>query len=140
ATAVAQTVKARKGYISGEMEGSSGVANDALVSAAGSEYERGRKLMAADTKAAIREAFAAGAREIVVNDSHGSHTNLRLEDLAPSLRLITDTFKRYGMMQGLDETFDAALFIGYHAKAGKIGRASCRERELCVAADEDIQK
>src|SRR5260370_40282985 len=74
--------------------------------------------MAADTIAAIRGAFAAGAREIVVNDSHGSHTNLRLEDLAPSVRLITDTFKRYGMMQGLDETFDAVVFIGYHAKAG----------------------
>src|SRR5258708_33330234 len=100
------------------MEGIRGVANDALVSAAGAEYGRGRKLMAADTNAAIRGAFAAGAREIVVNDSHGSHTNLRLEDLAPGVRLITDTFKRYGMMQGLDESFDAALFIGYHAKAG----------------------
>ena len=116
--AVAQTAPPRKVYISVDMEGISGVANEALVSAAGSEYDRGRKLMAADTNAAIRGAFAAGAHEIVVNDSHGSHTNLRLEDLAPGVRLITDTFKRYGMMQGLDETFDAALFIGYHAKAG----------------------
>jgi D-amino peptidase len=118
AAAVGQTTAPRKVYISVDMEGISGVANDALVSAAGSEYERGRKLMAADTNAAIKGAFAAGAREIVVNDSHGSHTNLRLEDLAPGVRLITDTFKRYGMMQGLDDTFDAALFIGYHAKAG----------------------
>src|SRR5260370_42635829 len=41
-----------------------------------------------------------------------------MEDLEPGARLITDAFKRDGMMQGLDETFDAALFIGYHAKAG----------------------
>ena len=82
--AAAQTNTPRKIYISVDMEGISGVANEALVSAAGSEYDRGRKLMAADTNAAIRGAFAAGAREIIVNDSHGSHTNLRLEDLAPA--------------------------------------------------------
>src|SRR5260370_9560188 len=41
-----------------------------------------------------------------------------MEDVGGGVRLIADAFKRYGMMQGLDETFDAALFIGYHAKAG----------------------
>src|SRR5262249_46427315 len=108
----------KKIYISVDMEGISGVANESLVSSPGSGYERGRKLMAADTNAAIRGALSAGAREVVVNDSHGSHANLRIEDLEPGARLITDAFKRYGMMQGLDETFDAILFIGYHAKAG----------------------
>ena len=117
AAAMAQNA-AKKVYISVDMEGISGVANDALVSSAGAEYERGRKLMAADANAAIRGAFAGGAREIVVNDSHGSHTNLRVEDLVAPARLITDTFKRSGMMEGLDESFDAVLFIGYHAKAG----------------------
>jgi len=115
--ALAQPPPGKKVYISVDMEGISGVANESLVSSAGSEYERG-KLMAADTNAAIRGALSGGAREIVVNDSHGSHANLRMEDLEPGARLITDAFKRYGMMQGLDETFDAALFIGYHAKAG----------------------
>lgn len=116
--ALAQPPAAKKVYISVDMEGISGVASETLVSAAGAEYERGRKLMAEDTNAAIRGALNGGAREIVVNDSHGSHANLRLEDLAPGIRLITDAFKRYGMMEGLDATFDAVLFIGYHAKAG----------------------
>ncbi len=116
--ALAQQPVTKKVYISVDLEGISGVASETMVSAAGAEYDRGRKLMADDTNAAIRGALAGGAREIVVNDSHGSHANLRMEDLAPGARLITNSFKRYGMMEGLDATFDAVLFIGYHAKAG----------------------
>lgn len=108
----------KKVYISVDLEGISGVSNESMVSAAGSEYERGRKLMADDTNAAVRGAKAGGATEIVINDSHGSHSNLRIEDLAPGVRLITNAFKRYGMMEGLDASFDAVFFIGYHAKAG----------------------
>jgi D-amino peptidase len=33
-------------------------------------------------------------------------------------RLISHSFKRHGMVEGLDETFDSILFIGYHARAG----------------------
>lgn len=73
--------------------------------------------MAEDTNAAIRGALAGGATEIVVNDSHGGQRNLLPEDLHPSARLISHSFKRYGMMEGLDESFDAVIFIGYHAKA-----------------------
>jgi|SRR5579871_1786125 len=116
--ALAQQPAGKKVYISVDLEGISGVSSETMVSAGGSEYDRGRKLMAEDTNAAIRGALAGGAREIVVNDSHGSHANLRIEDLAPGARLITNTFKRYGMMEGLDSSFDAVLFIGYHAKAG----------------------
>ena len=77
--------------------------------------------MAEDVNAAIRGALAGGATEIVVNDSHGSQRNMLPEDLDPSARLISHSFKRYGMMEGLDETFDAVLFIGYHAKADTPG-------------------
>jgi D-amino peptidase len=115
---LAQQPSPKKVYISVDLEGISGVSSETMVSAAGSEYDRGRKLMADDTNAAVRGAKAGGATEIVINDSHGSHANLRIEDLAPGVRLITNAFKRYGMMEGLDSTFDAVLFIGYHAKAG----------------------
>ncbi len=47
--------------------------------------------------------------------------NLRLEDLDPQVSLISHNFKRSGMMEGLDESFDAVIFIGYHAKAGNPG-------------------
>jgi D-amino peptidase len=107
----------KKVYISADMEGISGIVGDDQVSAEGAEYGRSRKLMAEDVNAAIRGALAGGATEIVVNDSHGSQRNLLPEDLDPSARLISHSFKRFGMMEGLDETFDAVIFIGYHAKA-----------------------
>jgi D-amino peptidase len=106
-----------KVYISVDMEGISGVNSDNQTSAAGAEYGRARKLMVEDANAAIRGAFDGGATEVVVNDSHGSQRNLLPEDLDPRARLISHSFKRYGMMEGLDETFDAVIFVGYHAKA-----------------------
>ncbi len=109
--------QARKVYISVDMEGISGVNGSDQTSAGGAEYGRARKLMAEDANAAIRGAFDAGATEVVVNDSHGGQRNLLPEDLDPRVRLISHSFKRHGMMEGLDDTFDAVIFIGYHAKA-----------------------
>jgi len=109
--------QARKVYISVDMEGISGVTGDDQTGAGGAEYGRSRKLMAEDANAAIRGAFDGGATEVVVNDSHGSQRNLLPEDLDPRARLISHSFKRHGMVEGLDETFDAVIFVGYHAKA-----------------------
>ena len=100
-----------------DLEGISGVNGNDQTSAGQPEYARARKLMAEDANAAIRGAFAGGATDVVVNDSHGSQRNLLPEDLDPRVRLISHSFKRHGMMEGLDETFDAVLFVGYHAKA-----------------------
>jgi D-amino peptidase len=111
------SAQARKVYVSVDMEGISGVNGNDQTSAGQPEYARARKLMAEDANAAIRGAFAGGATEIVVNDSHGSQRNLLPEDLDPRVRLISHSFKRHGMMEGLDESFDAVLFVGYHAKA-----------------------
>ncbi len=111
----------KKVFISADMEGISGISGSDQLSATGTEYGRSRKLMADDVNAAIRGARAGGATQIVVNDSHGSMRNLRLEDLEPGASLISHSFKRSGMMEGLDESFTAAIFIGYHAQAGTPG-------------------
>jgi D-amino peptidase len=111
----------KKVFISADMEGISGISGSDQLSATGAEYGRSRKMMADDVNAAIRGARAGGATSIVVNDSHGSMRNLRLEDLEAGVHLISHSFKRSGMMEGLDESFDAAIFVGYHAKAGHPG-------------------
>jgi D-amino peptidase len=111
----------KKAFISADMEGISGISASDQLSAAGAEYGRSRKMMADDVNAAIRGARAGGATTIVVNDSHGTMRNLRLEDLEAGVSLISHSFKRSGMMEGLDDTFDAAIFVGYHAKAGHPG-------------------
>ena len=109
--------QAKRVYISVDLEGISGVVGDDQTGAGQPEYGRSRKLMAEDANAAIRGAFAGGATEVVVNDSHGSQRNLLPEDLDPRARLISHSFKRHGMVEGLDHTFDAVIFVGYHAKA-----------------------
>lgn len=108
----------KKVFISADMEGISGISASDQLSPSGAEYGRSRKMMAEDVNAAIRGARRGGATEIVVNDSHGSMRNLRLEDLDDQVRLISHSFKPSGMMEGLDESFDAVIFIGYHARAG----------------------
>ncbi len=105
-------------FLSVDMEGISGIAHSEMTSASGAEYSRGRDLMMSDLNAAVQGALDAGAVEILVNDSHGSMRNVRVEDLLPPARLISHNAKSYGMMQGLDGTFDAVFFIGYHARAG----------------------
>ncbi len=111
------SAQGKKVYISVDLEGISGVTGDDQTSAGGAEYNRSRKLMAEDANAAIRGAFEGGATQVVVNDSHGSQRNLLPEDLDPRASLISHSFKRHGMVEGLDETFDAVIFVGYHAKA-----------------------
>ncbi len=107
-------------YISADMEGVSGVVHFAQTSIKdeAEEYGRARKWMTAEVNAAIEGALAAGATEVVVNDAHGSMRNILLEELNPVAQLVTGSPKPLAMMQGIDEGFDVAFFIGYHALAG----------------------
>lgn len=111
----AQTFKV---YISADMEGIAGVVSSDQVVATGSDYPLARQWMTQEVNAAIRGALDAGATDITVNDSHGNMQNIIISELDPSARLISGVTKPLGMMQGIDETFDAAIFIGYHAGAG----------------------
>src|SRR5690606_6458427 len=57
----------------------------------------------------------AGATEVVVADSHGNGENLLIEQFPPDVRIVRSWPRALGMMAGIDETVDAAIFIGYHA-------------------------
>ena len=106
-----------KVYISADMEGVAGVVTAAQ--AGGSDYEWARPLMLGEVNAAIAAAFEAGATEVVVNDAHGSHTNLRADQLDSRAQLITGRSKPLGMIEGLDGSFDAVILIGYHGHAAQ---------------------
>ncbi len=108
-----------KVFISVDMEGLAGVISGSECSPRGLDYDYFRELMTLETNAAIEGAMSAGATEIVVRDGHGSKTNIfpgLLHKKAKLLRGSTD--RPENMMLGIDESFDAVLFIGYHAKAG----------------------
>ena len=106
-----------KVYIAVDMEGIAGVVSHAQ--AGGADYEWARGLMLAETNAAIAGAFDAGATEVVVNDAHGSHTNLRADLVDRRAILITGRPKPLGMVEGLDASFDAVAFIGFHGHAAE---------------------
>ena len=110
-----------KAYISVDMEGISGVVHGDHTGRDGQDYELARRLMTLEANAAIEGAFEGGADEIVVNDSHGTQRNLLPELLDPRAQLITGSPKQLSMMAGIDDSFDAALSIGYHARAGSQG-------------------
>ncbi len=107
-----------KVYISCDMEGVSGIVDSKQTRMDGEEYKRAQKLMTGEVNAAIEGALAGGATEILVNDSHGLMRNILIEELNPNAQLISGSSKPLSMMQGIDESFDAAFFIGYHAQAG----------------------
>ena len=106
-----------KVFISADMEGITGVVQFNQVLSEKKEYKEAQTLMAGDVNAAIQGALDAGAKEIIVNDSHGTMTNIVLSQLNPAARLISGFDKPLCMMQGV-EGYDAALFVGYHAKIG----------------------
>ncbi len=105
-------------FISVDMEGIGGIGTGAMTRASGKDYSLGRALMTAEVNAVVDAIFSAGAAEVVVNDSHGDMQNLLHTDLDPRVTYIQGNIKPLGMVQGLDESFDGVIFLGYHARAG----------------------
>jgi D-amino peptidase len=115
AQAPADSGKKLKVYISVDMEGVAGVVTPDQLGPGGFEYERFRHFMTDETLAAVRAAKEAGAGEIVVSDSHGNGENLLIEEFPKDVRIVRAWPRHGGMMAGLDSSFSAAMFIGYHA-------------------------
>ena len=118
-TAFAQSDDGLKVFISVDMEGVTGVVNGDDASRNGKDYDYFRQTMTREANAAIEGAIAAGATEIIVRDSHGSALNLLPEMLHRSAKFIRDwSGGPMSMMEGIDASYDAAIFVGYHARAG----------------------
>lgn len=114
----AEQKKDLKVFISVDMEGVCGVIHWEDVSRSGKDYGLFRKLMTMETNAAVEGALEVGATYILVKDSHGSGRNILPDLLHHEADLIRDWSRGpLGMMEGIDETFDAVIFIGYHARA-----------------------
>ena len=103
-----------KVYISADMEGIAGVVSGEQLGPQGFEYQRFREFMTNEVLAAIDGARAAGATEILVSDSHGNGQNLLVEKFPKDVQIVRSWPRPLMMMQGIDSTFAAVLFIGYH--------------------------
>jgi D-amino peptidase len=114
-----------KVFISADMEGCTGVVSWSQCERPDGksyDYEFARRMMTHDVNAAIRGAWAGGASEIVVKDSHGNSKNLLIDQLEAGVQLISGHGAGAdGMMTGIDASFGAAFMVGYHAMAGTGG-------------------
>ena len=107
-----------KVFLSTDMEGTAGVVDWSQCRGPSQEYEYYRGQLQAEVNAAIDGALAAGATEFLVNDSHSTMQNLRPDELHGRASYLSGRHKPLYMMEGLDESFDAAFFVSYHGSAG----------------------
>ncbi len=108
-------------YISVDIEGVAGVIEGLQGRRGNPEYEVARRLMTAEANAAVQGAFAGGASEVTVADSHGPMRNIVAEDLDPRVRLITGSPRPLSMAAGLTADHDGLVLVGWHAAAGNPG-------------------
>ncbi len=107
-----------KVFLSSDMEGTAGVVDWQQCVGDGPEASAGRRLLLAEVNAAIGGALAGGATEVVVNDSHSTMRNLPADQLAGRASYVSGSHKPLYMMQGLDGSFGAVLFVSYHGSVG----------------------
>ena len=126
-----------KVYISADMEGVAGVVTNEQLGPQGFEYERFRGFMTNEVLAAIEGAKAAGATEILVSDSHGNGQNLLIERFPKDVQIVRSWPRPLAMMQGIDASFDAVLFVGYHSST--ISTEGVRAHTMSSATLADVR-
>jgi len=104
--------------IATDMEGITGVTTWDHVTPGHAEYARFRRLMTQDINAAVRGVMDAGADEVIIADGHWNGSNILVEELDSRARLNTGSPSPFSMMQGIDESVDGVMFVGYHARNG----------------------
>lgn len=108
-------------YLSVDMEGITGIPDYTFVDSSQHNYERARKIMTEETNHVLHTAYENDVSHVLVNDSHSKMNNLLIDEIHPEATLITGNVKPYSMVQGLDDSFEGAIFIGYHARAAQRG-------------------
>ncbi|MFJ2023330.1 M55 family metallopeptidase [Streptomyces sp. NPDC087897] len=109
-----------KALISVDMEGVSGIVHSCETNPERYDYQRGREVMTAEANAVVAGVLdAEPTAEVLVADAHGTFRNLLPELLDRRARLVRGRPRALNMLAGLDEGTDAALFVGYHVRAGE---------------------
>ena len=109
-------------FISADIEGVTGTTAWDETEIGRPGYEAACRQMTAEVKAACEGAIAAGADYILVKDAHDSGRNIDITQLPQCVEVIRGwSGHPFSMAYGVDESFDAAFFIGYHSPAGTNG-------------------
>lgn len=105
-------------YVCVDMEGISGIAMPSQLRQGEYHYAEGRRLLTEETNAVVEALLEAGAERIVVRDIHATGFNFLIDQLHPGAEYVVGATKMNNRFPGIDDTFDGAFLIGYHAMAG----------------------
>ncbi|MFA9397430.1 MAG: M55 family metallopeptidase [Clostridiaceae bacterium] len=109
-------------YISADIEGISGVTHWDETEKSKADHKYYADEMTREVEAACIGAIEAGASEIYVKDAHDSGRNIDHSKLPKQVKLIRGwSGHPFSMVQRLDESFDSAIFIGYHSYSSSSG-------------------
>lgn len=107
-----------KVYISVDFEGIAGSTSWSSTNLGDLEHAPLAKEMTLEAVAACKGAIEAGATEIYVKDAHDSGRNIDPSLFPKEARIILDwMYTPESMIAGIDQTFDALMFVGYHSPA-----------------------
>lgn len=109
-------------YISADIEGITGVTTWSETEKDHDDHLIFARQMENEVMAACKGALNAGAKEIWVKDAHDSGRNIDPASLPSNTKLIRGwSGHPFSMVQELDKSFDALIFIGYHSYSGSNG-------------------
>ena len=123
-----------KVYISVDIEGTAGTSSWQATELGDKEHGPAARQMTLEAVAACEGALQAGATELYVKDAHDSGRNMDLSLFPKEAKVIYDwSLTPDSMIAGLDSSFDALMFVGYHSPAGLPGNALCHtmNRDNC---------
>lgn len=122
--------------VSVDMEGIAGVVDTEDVMPGHPEYERNRKLITGEANAAVRGVLGyEPSAEVLVTEAHSGFRNILPDQLDRRAELLRGKPKPDGMLSGLSDGVDAAVFIGYHGKAGTARSVLAHTISSAVVAD-----
>jgi len=108
-------------FISADIEGVTGIGHwNETDKGFPNDYSWFQKQMTVEVAAASEAALESGATDILIKDAHDSGRNLILDELPKPARVVRGWAGHpLSMVQEVDESFDAIMFIGYHSRAGQ---------------------
>ena len=106
-----------RAFVSVDLEGLPHIVSREHLFVKGALYGEARKIATEIVRTAAEALYENGFDEVVVADSHGPMVNVIPEEMPDYVELVRG-FPRPLSMVAFAKESDAAVFLGYHAKAG----------------------
>lgn len=108
-----------KVFICADIEGVTGVTTWDETTKGNEGYNAAARQMTEEVIAACQGATMGGATEIYVRDAHGDADNIDMDKLPEGVKCFRGWMNSEDtMIAGVDSSFDAIIYIGFHSPAG----------------------